>query len=177
MERSRSSQGPKGAAAALPFELIDWPRRLARERDLIERLLTDAPAPRAIDLGCGSGHHARFLAERGFEVVGIDGSEAALDAAQEEPIPDGVQFILGDIGAVERTVRGHFGAAFCLGNTLPQLLSAESVSRLLIGLKRRLLPGAAGRSRAGILQLDHQSLLRELMFSQMHSSLIAKGLI
>ncbi len=46
------------------------------------------------------------------------------------------------MGAVERAVRGHFGAALCLGNTLPHLLSPESLTRMLVGLKRRLLPGA-----------------------------------
>ena len=105
-------------------------------------MIADAPVPRALDLGCGSGRHARFLAERGLEVVAIDGSETALVAAQEEPVPEGLQFILGEIGAIEGTVRGHFGAAFCLGNTLAHLLSTESLSRMLIGLKRRLLPGA-----------------------------------
>ncbi len=46
------------------------------------------------------------------------------------------------MGAVERSVRGHLVAAFCLGNTLPHLLSPESLSRMLVGLKRRLVPGA-----------------------------------
>lgn len=122
--------------------LHDWPRRLAEEAPLLERVLSAAPSKRVLDLGCGGGEHARFLAGRGFEVIGIDASEAALDAAQQQPIPDGVQFILTDLGAVERSVRGHFGAALCLGNTLPHLLSPESVSRMLVGLKRRLLPGA-----------------------------------
>ena len=62
--------------------------------------------------------------------------------ARRQPTPAGVQFLLGEIGAVEGSVRGHFGAALCLGNTLPYLLSAESASRMLVGLKRRLLPGA-----------------------------------
>ncbi len=122
--------------------LHDWPRRLADEAPLLERILGAAPSKRVLDLGCGGGEHARFLVERGYEVVGIDASEAALDAAQEEPLPDGLQFILTDLGAVERSVRGRFGAALCLGNTLPHLLSPESASRMLIGLKRRLAPGA-----------------------------------
>ncbi len=121
--------------------LNDWPRRLAFEAALLERLVAAAPLRRVLDLGCGEGHHARFLAERDCEVVGIDASEPAIEAAQEEPIPDGVQFVMTDLGAVERSVRGHFGAAICLGNTLPHLLSPESVSRMLIGLRRRLMPG------------------------------------
>ncbi len=125
----------------LPDELVDWPTRLAQEESLILRLLAEAPSKRVLDLGCGTGRHARFLAERGFEVVGIDASETALELAQKKPLP-GLQFLLGEMGAVERSVRGHFGAALCLGNTLPYLLSAESLSRMLVGLKRRLLPGA-----------------------------------
>lgn len=125
-----------------PDELVDWPRRLERDVAFVERVLTDAPSKRLLDLGSGSGHHARRLAERGWEVVAIEAVEERILRAQEAPGGERVQFLLGDIGAVERLVRGHFGGAICLGNTLPHLLSAESVSRLLVGLRRRLLPGA-----------------------------------
>ena len=43
-----------------------------RERDLA----------RVLDVGCGIGRHAMFLAAQGFEVVGIDASAAALDEAR-----------------------------------------------------------------------------------------------
>jgi SAM-dependent methyltransferase len=123
-------------------DFIDWPKRLAGELALLERLLADAPSRRVLDLGCGEGQHLRLLAGLGFEGVGIDGSEDVLDRAQDEPLPEGVQLLLAEMGAVEMAVRGHFGAAICLGNTLPYLLDAESLSRMLIGLRRRLLPGA-----------------------------------
>jgi SAM-dependent methyltransferase len=123
-------------------ELIDWPRRLAEERPILEWFLEEAPSRRVLDLGCGVGRHARLLAEMGHEVVGIDGSEEVLEVAQDEGIPEGVQFLLAEMGAVEMAVRGHFGAAICLGNTVPYLLSAESLARMLVGLRRRLLPGA-----------------------------------
>jgi SAM-dependent methyltransferase len=34
---------------------------------------------RVVDLGCGSGRHTVFLARRGFDVIGIDSSPAALN--------------------------------------------------------------------------------------------------
>lgn len=40
------------------------------------------PPGRAIDLGCGSGANAIFLAERGFDVTGVDFSEVALAKAE-----------------------------------------------------------------------------------------------
>lgn len=112
------------------------------QNPVIDQLLAGAPSRRVLDLGCGDGRHARRLAQQGCDVVAIDASEAVLEQARAESISAGVEFLLGDMGAVERLVRGHFGAALCLGNTLPYLLSPESLSRMLIGLKRRLLPGA-----------------------------------
>ncbi len=109
---------------------------------LVEPVLAGAPSKRVLDLGCGDGRHARLLAQAGYQVVGIDASDAAIERAKAAPVPEGVEFHLGDMGAVEGAVRGHFGGAICLGNTLPHLLTPESLSRMLVGLRRRLLPGA-----------------------------------
>jgi ubiquinone/menaquinone biosynthesis C-methylase UbiE len=37
---------------------------------------------RALDVGCGTGHHLRDLAARGFELAGVDGSADMLSAAR-----------------------------------------------------------------------------------------------
>ena len=34
--------------------------------------LSDAPPGRALDLACGSGRHARWLVERGWDVTAVD---------------------------------------------------------------------------------------------------------
>lgn len=39
--------------------------------------------PRAVDLGCGTGANAVFLAQRGFDVVGVDFTAYALERARE----------------------------------------------------------------------------------------------
>jgi SAM-dependent methyltransferase len=38
---------------------------------------------RVVDLGCGSGRHTVFLAQRGFDVIGIDNSPTALSLTRE----------------------------------------------------------------------------------------------
>lgn len=43
--------------------------------------LGDLPPGRAIDLGCGEGRNAIWLAERGWKVTGVDFSAAGLDRA------------------------------------------------------------------------------------------------
>ena len=51
-------------------KVIAWPKRLAREWAFLERPFGALPSRRLLDLGCGTGEHARFFASHGFEVVG-----------------------------------------------------------------------------------------------------------
>ena len=62
--------------------------------------LDPAELPRALDVGCGSGANAIFLAEHGFEVTGIDFSPVALDkarAATPMPLAPRLRWIEGDV--------------------------------------------------------------------------------
>ena len=53
-------------------------------REIIESSCWDMPRGRALDIACGKGRNALFLAEQGFEVVAIDISPVALEAAQRQ---------------------------------------------------------------------------------------------
>jgi 2-polyprenyl-3-methyl-5-hydroxy-6-metoxy-1,4-benzoquinol methylase len=46
---------------------------------------------RAIDLGCGTGANAIFLAQHGFEVTGVDSAQAAIEKARQRANGAGVQ--------------------------------------------------------------------------------------
>jgi SAM-dependent methyltransferase len=154
---------------------VDWPARLAREGPFLLGALAAAPTRRVVDLGSGTGEHARWLAGQGFDVVGIEGVRERWAKANEQA-ETGVEFLLGDLGAVEAMVRGQFGAALCLGNTLPALIGAEAVSRMLIGLRRRFVPGGVlvlhqwnfdGLARRGASELPERRLAQadgELLF-------------
>ena len=64
-------------------------------------LLAELTPGRALDLGCGTGRHAVLMAERGWDVVGVDGVEKPLRAARERAAASGmqdrVQFVRGDV--------------------------------------------------------------------------------
>jgi len=56
-----------------------------------------------LDVGCGTGENALFLAACGFEVVGVDAVEAAVEAARRKALARGLEaeFLVHDALALE----------------------------------------------------------------------------
>jgi len=67
--------------------------------DLIEREADPTPGDTVLDVGCGRGRHALILAERGYDVIGLDLSERAIDVARSRAADAGldVDFRVGDM--------------------------------------------------------------------------------
>ncbi|WP_120519775.1 class I SAM-dependent methyltransferase [Arthrobacter celericrescens] len=65
---------------------------------------------RAIDLGCGEGDNAVFLARHGFDVTAVDFAPAAIEKARAKAraAAVGVEFVVDDLTEL-RHVRGPFG--------------------------------------------------------------------
>lgn len=56
---------------------------------------------RALDLGCGTGSDARYLADNGFAVTGVDISEVAIrEAAAQTPSDVAIEWLQADACAV-----------------------------------------------------------------------------
>lgn len=68
---------------------------------LLRRHVGAFPRGRALDVACGAGRNALFLAESGFDVDALDISPAALDRARESAAARGlgVDWIAGDLEA------------------------------------------------------------------------------
>ena len=65
------------------------------EQAVVWGLLDAVPPGRALDAACGTGRHARHLADRGHAVVGVDGSPEMLARARAQ-VPDAC-FSQGDL--------------------------------------------------------------------------------
>jgi len=87
--------------------------------------LVDGRVPgRALDLGCGTGTDALYLAGRGWEATGIDFAPEAITAARKKADDTGVKavFVVGDASRLrEAGVRGPFDLLLDIGcyHTIP----------------------------------------------------------
>jgi SAM-dependent methyltransferase len=83
----------------MPLENIPWNVE-SPPGELVE-LVTSGRVKRCktVDLGCGAGNYAIYLATKGFDVTGIDGSSTAIRIAKENSTRKGVkcQFVVADL--------------------------------------------------------------------------------
>jgi SAM-dependent methyltransferase len=64
--------------------------------DVYVGIAEELGALRVLDVGCGTGTFAILLADRGFEVIGVDPALASLEVARAKPGGDRVRWIHGD---------------------------------------------------------------------------------
>lgn len=82
-----------------PLEEIPWNMETPPEL-LVELVDSGKVRPcRVIDLGCGAGNYAIYLAERGFEVTAVDFSPTAIRIARENAGRKGMKcdFLVADV--------------------------------------------------------------------------------
>jgi len=134
---------------------VNWEQRLAREIPFIlESCGKPESGSRALDIGCGTGHHLTALREAGFEVQGTEPSEALrVQAMRNLPgsliSPQKMEQFAGFAGA-----HGPWDLVICLGNTLPHLPGS-----LLPEFCRSLYHALKDRATAVIHVLGYEKIL------------------
>lgn len=125
-------------AATYADVMADDLTRKPFDRWLLERIPEEAPGGPLVDVGCGPGHIAAFLADAGAEVTGIDLSEAMIASARAA-YPD-LTFTVGDYTQLLRPPRDPGWAAIVAWFSLAHLAASE-FGGVLAGLGRTLVPG------------------------------------
>ena len=120
------------------YELIEG-RNWQREIGLLKSILRDHRCKSLIDLGCGTGYHARALTRLGFEMTGIDISNRNILFARRKAIEEGVRprFVVGSYYDYHPSER--FDSALCLNWSIP--VRDDEVERFLDNTYSLLRPG------------------------------------
>ncbi len=139
--------------------LLDTMNRIARFFDAeYADYMEDLPALQAyaqrtggplLELGCGTGRLLIPLAQAGYQVTGVDLSDAMLDLARAKiaaaGMADRVTLMQGDYASAP--LGGPYQLAFCVMNTFLHLLTTDEQLAALRHWRRHLAP-------RGLLLLD-----------------------
>lgn len=106
--------------------------------DLVDFVTTRAPGPRALEIGCGTGTHAVWLAARGFSVVALDISPTAVGKARARAAAAGVS---PEIRAADALAGLPSGFNLVFDRGVLHGLSAEEGRRLADRVHAALVPG------------------------------------
>ncbi|MDE6168371.1 MAG: class I SAM-dependent methyltransferase [Acetatifactor sp.] len=109
------------------------------ERD-VEGLL-DSERNLVVDLGCGTGTLTELLYERGYDVIGVDASEAMLNAAMEKKEKSGAEilYLLQDMRELE--LYSTVGTIFSVCDSLNYILEEDELLEVFQRVENYLFPG------------------------------------
>ena len=111
------------------------------ECDLLERIFHEyakGSITSILDLGCGTGNYALRLAERGYEVCGVDVSEPMLEIARKkgQNAPTSIHFFHSDIASIQ--FDRQFEAAIMMFAVLGYQHTNEQITRTLKNVRNHL---------------------------------------
>lgn len=116
----------------------------------LKRVLAEdgIPPSSAVELGCGTGTNAVWLAQQGFSVTAADISPTAIQRARERAAAAGVtlRFVVGDVGAAP-DLGGPF--AFFFDRGCYHCVREQNLAGYLRTLERNLSPQARGLILSG----------------------------
>ena len=125
----------------------------ALEEPIVRQAVGDPRGLWALDLGCGTGRHALWLAQEGAQVTAVDFSEGMLAEAREKPGADRVQFLAHDLHAPLPLDAGSFDLVVS-GLVLEHL---RDLHHFFAEVRRMLSP----RGRAVVSAMHPAMFLRE----------------
>lgn len=114
--------------------------RTNREVEFIISKMELAAGMKVLDVGCGFGRHSVRLAQRGYEVMGIDPSATMIEAACNLASTSNVVVDFRQVAGEKFRTNRQFDAAICLFTTLGQLTNSGENSGLVAQVYQALKP-------------------------------------
>lgn len=123
-------------------EMTRFSARLKSEKQVLRRWVERYHFRSVLDVACGTGLHGILFSQLGVQVTGCDVSEAMLAKAREnsDRLKAQVQWVPSAMQSLPTKIHQKFEAVFCLGNSIPHLLTREDLNRALQNFREVLQP-------------------------------------
>jgi len=129
-----------------------WPEAVTRKQvAFVARVLKLRRGARVLDVPCAFGRHARLLARRGMQVVGLDLSRAMITEARRGSAQPGLSFVRADMRRL--AYQGEFDVVLNLYTSFGYFSPRENLD-VLCRMARALKPG-------GRILIDHRDRDRD----------------
>jgi SAM-dependent methyltransferase len=138
----RDIEGFYDALAPDYDSMTGFEKRFVQERPFFRVLVERFKIKSALDAGCGSGFHSLLLAQLGVQMTAVDVSAEMLRRVQRhaQDLNVHVKTLRGTFQELDKVVKGRFDAVFCLGNSLPHILTLKELTRALRNFRSLLNP-------------------------------------
>lgn len=129
-------------------EWADYVQSLLKKYNIMDGLI--------LELGCGTGSMTRRLADKGYELIGIDNSEEMLQVAREKDNNDGILYLCQDMREFE--LYGTVNAVISVCDSMNYILSEEDLLKVF-----RLANNYLNQNGVFIFDLDTEYAYREIL--------------
>jgi SAM-dependent methyltransferase len=148
------------------YQPLEAPEQVRREVDFIVKALDLPAGAKVLDLCCGQGRHSLELARRGFQVVGVDLSEALLYAARKRAESEGLSviFLLCDMREIDFS--NEFDAVINMFTSFGYLESEAEDEKVLAKVAQALKSG--GKFLLDVVNRDR--LVRDFQAREWHAA-------
>lgn len=127
------------------YDIIYADKDYKKECDFLEKIFKNYSkfTPKTIlDGGCGTGSHAILLAERGYEVTGIDLSEEMINIAKEKASKRGININFNVMDLRELHLNKKFDACILMFAVIDYLTNNKDLLRALANIRKVLKNGS-----------------------------------
>ncbi len=124
-------------------DMTGFGNRFVQEKPFFRLLVENHHIATALDAGCGTGFHSLLLAQLGVRVTAVDISGEMLERLERHgrEMKLDITRARSDFSGVRKVAPGPFDAVFCMGNTIPHLLSEADIRKALADFAAILRPG------------------------------------
>jgi SAM-dependent methyltransferase len=148
------------------YQPLEAPEQVRREVDFIVKALDLPAGAKVLDLCCGQGRHSLELARRGFQVVGVDLSEALLYAARKRAESEGLSVTFLHCDMREIDFAGEFDAVINMFTSFGYLESEAEDEKVLGKVAQALKSG--GKFLLDVVNRDR--LVRDFQAREWHAA-------
>ena len=99
------------------WERAATPEWTEQEVTFLIKALLVKPGDRILDIPCGNGRHAISLAQKGFQMCGVDLSQEFIEKLQAKLNAENLPMEVIHANILTVSLNGTFNGAYCLGNS------------------------------------------------------------